>query len=151
MEPDASVSTTLGAGRNVTVFDELRQIAYREVRDYKSNGAAFEVWLGRCEKLALALNMQFPDAMRLSEVRSIAKSVAKWVWRRFSVERFRARQAHLSKLGNAKRWAGHVAESTTKPWEALGISRRTYYRRKKSGEFKETVSVIDEQEKAANR
>ena len=32
-----------------------------------------------------------------------------------------------------KRWAGHVAESTTKPWLAMGISRRTYYRRKAEG------------------
>jgi hypothetical protein len=30
-----------------------------------------------------------------------------------------------------KRWAGHVAEFTTKPWEAMGISRRTYYSRKR--------------------
>lgn len=133
MEPDVTIATTLGAGRNVTVFDELRHIAYREVREFKAGGAAFEVWLARCEKLALALNMQFPRAMKLSEVRSISKSVAKWTWQRFSVERFHARQSYLGKRGNAKRWAGHVSIDKLEPWKALGISRRTYFRRKKAG------------------
>ena len=133
MEPEPTISTTLGAGRNVTVFDELRKIAYREVREFKACGSAFETWHSRCEKLALALNLQFPRAMKIGEVRAIAKSVAKWTWRRFSVERFNARQAHLSKLGNAKRWAGHIAASTTKPWQQEGISKATYYRRKKAG------------------
>lgn len=41
-----------------------------------------------------------------------------------------AEQSRKGKAGNAVKWAGHVAESTTKPWEALGISRRTYYRQK---------------------
>lgn len=46
------------------------------------------------------------------------------------------RQSHRGKMGMAKRWEGHIAESTTKPWEAIGISRRTYYNRKKAGSLK---------------
>jgi hypothetical protein len=126
MRPDPTPETTFGAGRNVTVFDELRQIAYREVRQFKANGESIDAWRARCEKLALALNLQFPRAMVLSEVRAIAKSVAKWTWKHFSVERFSALQAFRAR----KRWVGHVAESSTKPWEALGISRRSYYRKK---------------------
>jgi len=61
------------------------------------------------------------------------KRVAKWTWRNFSPERLSARQSYLGKKGNEKRWADHVAESTTKPWDALGISRRMYYYRKKAG------------------
>ena len=33
----------------------------------------------------MRLNQQFPRALKLSEVRAIAKSVAKWTWRKFSV------------------------------------------------------------------
>src|SRR5204863_9898314 len=35
MAPEPGVQTTLGSGRNVTVFDELRVFAYREVRKFK--------------------------------------------------------------------------------------------------------------------
>jgi hypothetical protein len=128
--PDVSPRTTLGAGRNVTVFDELRAFAYREVRAFKSRDETPDAFRARLERVALGLNQQFPRELPIGEVRAIAKSVAKWTWKHFSVERFRARQSHLGKRGNAKRWAGHQAESSTKPWQALGISRATYYRRK---------------------
>jgi len=78
MQPDWEIATTLGTGRNVTIFDELRAIAYREVRLFKRDGSAFDAWFDRCLNLALALNLQFPSTLSLSEVRSIAKSVAKW-------------------------------------------------------------------------
>jgi hypothetical protein len=131
MVPDASPRTTLGAGRNVTVFDELRTFAYREVRAFKSRDERPDAFRARLERVALGLNQQFPQGLLIGEVRAIAKSVTKWTWKHFSVERFRARQSYLGKRGNAKRWAGHQAESSTKPWQALGISRATYYRRKR--------------------
>ena len=74
MRPDPSIETTFGAGRNVTVFDELRQIAYREVLSFKRAGS-IEAWFDRCLRLAVGINQQFPQPMRLSEVRAIAKSV----------------------------------------------------------------------------
>lgn len=120
-----------GAGRNVTVFDELRTVAYREVRQYKRDGQTFEAWRDRCLKLSLALNQQFPAALPISEVRAIAKSVAKWTWRKFSVEKFSAIQSARI----AKRWAGHVSLDTTMPWVEMGISRRTFFRRKAAGEI----------------
>ena len=129
MRPDPSIETTLGVGRNVTVFDELLHIAYREVLAFKREGS-LETWAARCLRLAIALNQQFPRAMKLSEVRAIAKSVAKWTWRHF------ARKS--SPVGNrsaagAKRWAGHIAERQTKPLETMGISESTYCRRKATG------------------
>jgi len=143
MQPDPTIETTLGAGRNVTVFDKLRQIAYREVLTFKRAGP-IEAWLARCLHVAIALNQQFPRAMRLSEVRSIAKSVAKWTWRHFSERSFSERQSQRGKRGNAKRWAGHIAERQIKPWEGRGISRRTYYSRKKAGTLAGcTIAISD--------
>lgn len=135
MVPDASPSEAFGAGRNCTVFEELRKIAYREVREFKAAGQTIEAFQERLVRVALGINMQFPQALGLGEVRAISKSVAKWTWKRFSIEKFAARQSFLGKRGMAKRWAGHVAESATKPWEAMGISRRTYYTRKKLGQL----------------
>jgi hypothetical protein len=70
------------------------------------------------------------EGLPLREVGAIAKSVAKWTWGRFDDAAFSRRQSFLGKRGNTKRWAGHEAASATKPWEALSVSRATYYRRK---------------------
>lgn len=130
MQPDFSVETTLGAGRNCTVFDELRLIAYREVRAFKRNGS-LDTFRARLERVAIGINMQFPEALRLSEVRAIVKSVAKWTWRHFSNEKFSERQSFLGRRANAKRWADHVSAENTRPWESDGISRATWYRRQR--------------------
>lgn len=120
-----------GLGRNCTAFDDLRTFAYREVLNFKRKGASFAEFRDRLIAVGTGINTQFSAPMNLSEVRAIANSVSKWTWRRFSPEQFSKIQSHRGKAGMAKRWAGHVAESTSKPWLALGISRRTYYRRKK--------------------
>jgi hypothetical protein len=122
-----------GLGRNCTTFDELRTFAYREVLKFKSGGGNHTDFANRLEAVALGINMQFVTPLSYSEVRATARSVAKWTWQRFSSAKFSAIQSHRGKLGMAKRWAGHTAENTTKPWLALGISRRTYYNRKKAG------------------
>ena len=147
MRPDPTVETTLGAGRNCTVFDELRGIAYREVREFKRNGSV-DMFQARLEHVALGINLQFPQALKryhvarempsvthglvfsLGEVRAIAKSVARWTWRHFDDEKFRARQSFLGKRANAKRWAGHVSSEKARPWVTEGISRATWYRRR---------------------
>jgi hypothetical protein len=36
--------------------------------------------------------------------------------------------AHRHARGNAKRWADHIPTEVTKPWEAEGIHRATWYR-----------------------
>ena len=131
MRPDPTVETTLGAGRNCAVFDELRAIAYREVREFKRSGS-LDTFRARLERVALGINLQFPKALNLAEVRAIAKSVAKWTWRHFSEEKFSARQALRGARRAAQMWAGHVSAESTKPWLAEGISRRTWYRRRKA-------------------
>ncbi len=126
MRFEPSVASSFGAGRNVMIFEELRAIAYREVRKFQEQ-IGFDAWHNRCMTLALALNLQFPKALPLSEIRAIAKSVARWTWKHFSADKFSARQSYLGKRGMASRWRGHVR---TEPWKALGISKATFYRRK---------------------
>ena len=97
MAPDRSAHTTLGAGRNVTVFDELRAVAYREVLKFKRDDVGvtgLDAFLTRLETVALGINRQFPEALNLTEVRAIAKSVAKWTWSRFTPHRFSQLQSH---------------------------------------------------------
>jgi hypothetical protein len=133
MRPYAVPTVMAGFSRNCAIFDNLRQHAYAEVRNAKGAGktiAAFQAYL---ERRALDLNRAFPTALPLSEIRALAKSVANWVWRRFSVEGFRQWQSRRGQRGNAVRWAGHVSNEQTTPWVAEGISRATYYRRRKKG------------------
>jgi hypothetical protein len=104
MQPDFYVEQTLGAGRNCIVFDELRLIAYREVRAFKRTGS-LDAFRSRLEGVAIGINMQFPVALRLAEVRGIARSVAKWTWRQFSNEKFSELQRHRASC----RWANHVS------------------------------------------
>jgi len=97
MALDRSVPTTLGAGRNVTVFDQLRAVAYRELLKFKRDDAgiaghaAFEA---RMQAMALGINAQFLTPLKQSEVRAIAKSVSKWTWSRFTPERFSQLQSY---------------------------------------------------------
>jgi hypothetical protein len=127
MAPEPRTETT-GLGRNVTVFDELRVFAYSEVLKFRRAGERFEAWRSRVAIVADGINKQFPLPMRPAEVRGIVKSVSEWTWKHFSLEKFSARQLACVN----QRWKDHVAASKTKPWEALGISRATYYRRKKA-------------------
>ena len=128
MRPDP-MRASFGLGRNCAIFDELRALAYRDVLTFKQSGRSEEAWRRHLFNVAWTMNGQFPDPLGDLEVRGIAKSVAKWTWRHFTEDRFATIQSKRAQL----RWQGHEAERATKPWLKLGISRRTYYRRKKYG------------------
>lgn len=65
----------VGLGRNVTLFDGLRAWAYRSRRLY----SRFEAFSEACLYQAQGLNV-FAAPLPVSELRSTARSVAKWVW-----------------------------------------------------------------------
>lgn len=90
----------VGLGRNVTVFEWLRRLAYRNIRRYKpsSGQGCIEVWNGwmnYCNTRALERNGEFRYPLNGREVWHIAKSVAKWTWRNFDID---ASDARFSKL-----------------------------------------------------
>ncbi|MDX5364650.1 MAG: replication initiation protein [Pseudazoarcus pumilus] len=119
---------TLGLGRNCTLFDELRAWAYTWVREYKRNAATPDIWHRALAGQAEHLNA-FDVPLADSEVKAIAKSVAKWTWRHFSDATFSSIQSARGKRG------GRPATTTLhgEPWAKQGVSRATYYRRLKSG------------------
>jgi len=94
----------IGLGRNVTVFEDLRQWAYRNIRGYKAEGfKGWNPWMADCNEWALQRNGDLPNPMDSREVWHIAKSVAKWTWRRLDIAasdaRFSQLQAHRGKKG----------------------------------------------------
>jgi hypothetical protein len=125
--PEPTIPDTGGLGRNCILFDTLRKFSYKEVLSFKARGDSQLGYHRHLLEVALRLNDEFKSPMHAKEVTGIVKSVSKWTWNRFSAAKFSAIQSARIK----KRWEGHVAASSTKPWGQEGISRATWYRRQK--------------------
>lgn len=87
----------VGLGRNCTLFDSLRQWAYRNLRPHKAAGGmdGWNGWMNACNLRGLERNGDFTHPMDGREVWHIARSVAKWTWRNFDIA---ASDARFSKL-----------------------------------------------------
>lgn len=102
-----------GVGRNVALFNALGpegRWAYSAVRDYWSAG--FPAWLEAVREKGLEMNGEFKVPLLPKEVGHIAKSVAKWVWARFTPASFHVfvqathtpeAQAARARVGGIKR------------------------------------------------
>jgi hypothetical protein len=117
-----SADREIGEGRNCLLFDRIRIAAYRDVRAHFGDPEGFR---RRLLELGTAENRMFQFPLSQREVVSIVRSISKWTLRRFSSDGFSAWQ----RANVQKRWAG----KDTKPWLRLGISERTYYRRRAAG------------------
>ncbi len=148
--PEREVSSagtvrTNGTGRNCDLFETVRRRAYRAFakrRDYDDFVATVE---NDCRELNATLDDPLPDR----EVFGIAKSISGWVGQRFSDRRFREMQSFRSSIRwNRVRAASGLSgkvypekglshsvprgwQERLKPWKNQGISRATYYRRKR--------------------
>lgn len=90
----------VGLGRNVALFDWLRLWAYQSVRHYKAQGPRMEPWFEKaCADAAQHRNGDFPNPLHEVEVHHTAKSVARWVWKRFSLEGFKRVQSARGRKG----------------------------------------------------
>lgn len=72
-----------GLGRNIELFDKLRYWAYKWKAEFLDQKKGVDRWgvavLQQCEKYN-----NFASPLPASEVRSIAKSVAKWTWQKYT-------------------------------------------------------------------
>lgn len=92
----------VGLGRNCCVFHTVRHWAYVEIRKYR--GKTYNQWLQGVIDRCTALNSEFTAPMSYNEVKGIAKSIARWTWKRdsYCYQEFIDRQTRKSKLGAAK-------------------------------------------------
>jgi hypothetical protein len=76
-------------GRNDYLFTLLRYYAYERVTKYRELKAAigeskaFAMWDNAILHEAERINREFPNGLGFGEVKSTAKSVAKWVWNNY--------------------------------------------------------------------
>jgi len=93
----------IGLGRNVTVFEWLRQYAYRHIRHWKGDVRNWVYWMQHLNGKALTRNGDLQYPMEGNEVWHITRSVARWTWNRFDIAasdaRFAALQAHRGRQG----------------------------------------------------
>lgn len=126
-----------GLGRNCTLFDTVRKWAYKAIREHR--GSTFDVWLGKVLNECQNVNNAFLEPLPYSEIKATAKSIAQYCWKKdaYSYQEFIDRQSRKGKLGGSKSKRKPLAtsEATLQPWNDLGISQSTYYRRKKLGLF----------------
>ena len=111
------------------------------------NVALFEAgmrWAGRAANAHLdilpmlfAANRNFANPLPLSEVEGMARSISRyrqqWQARRWHKPGWIDLQRARGLQGAVARWREHDSEAARRPWRDLGISRRTYYRRKAAG------------------
>lgn len=119
----------IGLGRNVTVFEWLRQYAYRHIRHYKGDVRNYVLWQTHLNNRALERNGDFTHPLQGNEVWHIAKSVSKWTWRTFDLEasdkRFSELQAHRGRMGGlAKGRANEDKQASARLMAATGLSLR---------------------------
>ena len=122
------------------MFESVRKWAYKAIREYWAPNYK-RAWNSAVYERVEALNGQFNVPLPVSEVKAVAKSIANWTYREFTPEKksqWHAKKgAKGGKIGGkiSKRKPVESSERTLKPWDALGISRAWYYKKKKLGEI----------------
>ncbi|MBA0156346.1 MULTISPECIES: replication initiation protein [Acinetobacter] len=112
----------VGLGRNVTMFEKGRHWAYKAIRDYMHHNTSLE-WEKAVRAQIEAINSGFEQPLPYSEVKATAKSIAKWVWQRFSYGEFSAVQAvRGAKGGKAKGLAYSVKREQAIQLKANGMN-----------------------------
>lgn len=134
---EIKVDEAVGLGRNCCVFHTVRHWAYVEVRKYRAK--SFNQWLDCVIAQCCSVNAQFTVPMQYNEVKGIAKSIARWVWKRdgYAYQEFIDRQTRKGQLGgkakgeayNAKRKQAVALKakgmSYTDIADKLNVSRRS--------------------------
>ena len=99
-----------GVGRNVTCFDTVRLWAYSAVRSYwKPDG--FKEWQKAVGGQVRAINSTFSVPLPESEVRSLTRSISKWVWTHCTPGGFNEEQSRRGRKGGEK--SGEIRAKTS--------------------------------------
>lgn len=101
---------TQGLGRNCTIFEEVRFIAYENVLKFRIESTK-EAFAGFILSTCQSVNAGFPSGLDLKEVERIAKSISKWTWKHYTK---RWTDEHFSKVQAKRGRAGGLKSGTTR-------------------------------------
>lgn len=121
---EIKIDEAVGLGRNCCVFHKVRHWAYVEVRQYRSK--SFNQWLDAVIAQCCSVNLQFTVPMHYNEVKGIAKSIARWVWKRdsYCYQEFIDRQTRKGHLGGLKGGRVRSAQYEDKRKQALELTNK---------------------------
>ena len=88
-----------GLGRNCTMFQQGASWAYTAVMEFKQANTPFQMWHNAVKDRLKDINAGFPEALPYSEVKATAKSIATWVWQRFSEQGLKQWHAEKGRKG----------------------------------------------------
>jgi len=123
-----------GLGRNCTIFEIVRQQAYSLVRDYWRPGGEQGFKAAVLDAVLASNSRDIGNPLDSKECRTIARSIAKWVWRHFTPAQFREVQSARGKAKGAKKRSEAMPEairmsadgySQRQIAEALGVAQMT--------------------------
>ncbi|UOO93766.1 replication initiation protein [Vitreoscilla stercoraria] len=99
-----NASEAVALGRNCYLFDSLRKVAYKSIREYRTGKV--DTWRSHILDQAMSMNV-FSEPLPHSEIKGIAKSVANWTWKkmRHDTEAFKQRQSVRGKKGGIAKGA----------------------------------------------
>lgn len=121
-------------GRNCSLTWDVGKYAIRIGWQMRKAGATQASFLREIEAQAVQLNSSFADPLGYSDVRSIARSAAKWAWSRSTAEKFSEIQSIRAQIRSQRNWAilDQVPDLGSKTArevaEILGRSERTAQR-----------------------
>ena len=120
------VDEAVGLGRNCCVFNTVRHWAYVEVRQYRGRDNKFNQWLESVIAQCCSINAQFTDPLQYNEVKGIAKSIARWVWKRdgYAYQEFIDRQTRKGQLGGLKGGKVRSAQYEAKRKQAVRLKAK---------------------------
>lgn len=134
---EIKVDEAVGLGRNCCVFHTVRHWAYVGVRQYRAK--TFNQWLEAVIAQCCSVNAQFTVPLQYNEIKGIAKSIARWVWKRdgYAYQEFIDRQTRKGQLGGKAKGEAYNAKrklavrykekgmSYTEIADKLKVSRRS--------------------------
>lgn len=134
------IDEAVGLGRNCCLFHTVRHWAYVEVRQYRAK--TFNQWLESVIDHCLSVNAQFTTPMQYNEVKGVAKSIARWVWKKdgYAYQEFIDRQTRKGQLGGKAKGEAYSLKrskavrlkvkgmSDREIAEKLGVTRMTVFR-----------------------
>ena len=132
----------IGLGRNCFVFNTARHWAYKEIRKYR--GSTYASWLDCVIQHCIGLNQGLTNPMTFGEVKGIAKSIARYCWKKdtYCYQEFIDRQSRKGKLGGIK--GGVVRSAKYQPLriKAKELHLKGLSCRKIANELKVSKSVV---------
>ena len=117
----------IGLGRNCALFHRLRYWAYDHVNHWRDTSTQ-NLWLVEVLKKAESFNT-FPQALPYGEIKSTAKSVGNWVWKKYTGSGSGKRRGLMADV-----FAGSQIDLDLKARQRLGARKSHEIRKEKTEE-----------------